>query len=90
MPNEHDSLRVELEARLPNHAPRVLRGRISRRDYQDLLQGTARGLVRLDDCHGDGRAAEDLFIRSAHIHWVLHADDSRAPALTVPSGRRAS
>ncbi|WP_374440636.1 hypothetical protein [Pseudomonas panipatensis] len=89
MPNEHDRLRVEREARLPTHAPRVLRGRLSRRDYQDPLQGTARGLVRLDDCHGGGRTAEDLFIRSAHIHWVLRADEHRAPPLATPPGRRA-
>jgi len=74
MPHDHDSLPVELETHLPNHAPRLLRGRISLSDYHDLLHGQAPIVVRLENCQGCGGASGDLFIRGAHIHSVVRTD----------------
>lgn len=76
MPHDHDSLPVELETHLPNHAPRILRGRISLNDYHDLLLGDTPTLVRLTDLHGQS----DLFIRGVNIRWVVRTDDSDAAA----------
>ncbi|SDH67648.1 hypothetical protein [Pseudomonas panipatensis] len=72
MHQDHDTLWVELETLGNDQRPRVLRGRMNLRDYLDLLEGHAPGLVRLDECRTRGRGpVADLFIRSVHILRVM-------------------
>lgn len=70
MHHDHESLWVEVETWSPERPNRILHGRISRRDYHDLLTGHAPTVVRLDDCqpsHCPSGPVQDLFLRSGHI-----------------------
>lgn len=70
MQYDHECLWVEVATWSPERPHHLLHGRISRRDYLDLLAGHAPTVVRLDDCqpsHCPSGPVQDLFVRSAHI-----------------------
>lgn len=77
MQHDHESLWVEIETWSPDRPHRILQGRLSQRDYLDLLDGHAHTVVRLDDCqpgHCPAGPVQDLFLRSAHILSVKPVD----------------